>query len=153
MDPAALGELEHGEDLGLGHAVFAVVDELGHDLGVGTALVVNELDRVVGVAEAEAPPHSHAELTCREKFASLLREVVHTLGRDKRRGMGPERFADRDSIKNKKAKPMNVFDPSGRKSLTPQRLLCDSAISATMQRLQIDRRKSQIDCSVRRLTQ
>ena len=67
MDPAALGELEHGEDLGLGHALLAVVDELGHDLGVGAALVVDQLHSVVGVAEAEAPPHLHAELTCEER--------------------------------------------------------------------------------------
>ena len=64
VDPAALGKLEHGEDLRLGHPVLAVVDKLGHDLGVGAALVVDELNRVVGVAEAEAPLHLHAELTC-----------------------------------------------------------------------------------------
>ena len=61
VDPAALGKLEHGKDLGLGHAVLPVVGELGHDLGVGAALVVDELNRVVGVAEAEAPLHFHAE--------------------------------------------------------------------------------------------
>ena len=81
MDPAALGELEHGEDLGLGHAVLAIVDELGHDLGVGAALVVDELNRVVGVAEAEAPLHSHAELTCGGgKGTFALGGVSHTLG-------------------------------------------------------------------------
>ena len=81
MDPAALGELEHGEDLGLCHPVLAIVHEFGHDLGVGAALVVDELNRVVGVAEAEAPLHSHAELTCGGgKGTFALGGVSHTLG-------------------------------------------------------------------------
>ena len=80
----ALRELEHGEDLGLGAAVVLVVGELGDDVLVrasvnGNAVgftfcheiilrkinipsVVDKLDGVVGVAEAEATLDFHPEL-------------------------------------------------------------------------------------------
>ena len=61
MDAVTLGELEHGEELGLGGAGEAVVGELGHDGGVGAAPAVHQLHRGVDIGEAEAPPDRHPE--------------------------------------------------------------------------------------------
>ena len=61
MDAVTLGELEHGEELGLGGASDTVIGELGHDGGVGAAPAIHQLHRGVHVGEAEAPPDRHPE--------------------------------------------------------------------------------------------
>ena len=67
----ALWKLEHGEELGLRDAPELVVYKIGHDVGVGTASVVDQLNGVVGVAEAEATLDFHSKFACENKKTKL----------------------------------------------------------------------------------
>ncbi len=80
MDPAAVGELEHGEDGGIGDATAAVVGEVGNDAPVRTPLKKTKTLRFPSErAKQILIPHPLASTRRTLLFVSLKLKHLFTL--------------------------------------------------------------------------